>query len=122
MSPRRLLGCSATASASDSSVPQDRHFQMPFFEDVAESRLRCPHCAHVTIRAFICNNSNAYTEDPPRPTPDLELNRGNLKAESVWLTMHRCQNVTHHRRQAPRFQVRNTPRRTLARTSEPRGH
>src|SRR5262245_2399863 len=94
---RRVPACSGTASASDSTLPQARHFQMPFFVDATESLLRCPHCAHVAIRAFICN-STIYKLGSATPTSfDVELNRGNLKAESVWLTTHRCRYVTHDR-------------------------
>jgi len=52
MSVRPRLGTAAAASA-DRSLPHLRHFQMPFFDDAAESLLRCPHFAHVTTGASI---------------------------------------------------------------------
>src|SRR5262245_51232032 len=97
---RRVPACSGTASASDSTLPQARHFQMPFFVDATESLLRCPHCAHVAIRAFICN-STIYKLGSATPVSfDVKLNRGNLKAESVWLATHRCRYVTPYRGRA----------------------
>jgi len=52
MSLRPRLGAAVAASA-DSSLPHLRHVQTPFFDDAAESLLRCPHFAHVTIGASI---------------------------------------------------------------------
>jgi hypothetical protein len=52
MSLRPRFGAALAASA-ESSLPHLRHFQMPFFDDAAESLLRCPHFAHVTIGASI---------------------------------------------------------------------
>jgi hypothetical protein len=52
MSVRPRLGAAVAASA-DSSLPHLRHFQTPFLDDAAESLLRCPHFAHVTIGASI---------------------------------------------------------------------
>jgi hypothetical protein len=52
MSVRPRLGA-AVADSGDSSLPHLRQFQTPFFEDAAESLLRCPHFAHVTIGASI---------------------------------------------------------------------
>jgi len=49
----RLRFDAAFAASADSSSPHLRHFQMPFFDDAAESLLRCPHFAHVTIGASI---------------------------------------------------------------------
>jgi hypothetical protein len=43
----------AVAASADNSLPHLRHFQTPFFDDAAESLLRCPHFAHVTIGASI---------------------------------------------------------------------
>src|SRR5215510_1960606 len=39
-------------------------------------------------------------DQPPRCRFDVKLNRGNLKAESVWLTTHRCRYVTPYRGRA----------------------
>ena len=52
MSVRLRFGAAVAASA-DSSLPHLRQFQTPFLDDAAESRLRCPHFAHVTIGASI---------------------------------------------------------------------
>jgi hypothetical protein len=52
MTVRPRFDAAATASA-DSSLPHLRHFQTPFFDDAAVSRLRCPHFAHETIGASI---------------------------------------------------------------------